>query len=278
MIPVDETVTAIRKHVAEWRSQGETVALVPTMGSLHEGHMALIEMALEHARRVVVSIFVNPTQFGAGEDFSSYPRDLDGDLRKLSLVADRVFVPTVSEMYPPGHATTISVGGPAEELEGAFRPHHFAGVATIVSKLLLAVGPDFAVFGEKDYQQLLVVRRLAADLRLPGEILACAISRDPDGLARSSRNAYLTADERRTAPRLYQAITTAAEAIRNGSLAAMAVEEAHQALLGAGFDVDYLELRNAETLKPVANQDAEPMRILVAARLGRTRLIDNLPV
>lgn len=278
MIPVDETVTAIRKHVADWRAEGETIALVPTMGSLHEGHMALVDLALEHARRVVVSIFVNPTQFGVGEDFSSYPRDLGGDLRKLSLVADRVFAPTVHEMYPPGYATTVSVGGPAEELEGAFRPQHFAGVATIVSKLLLAVGPDFAVFGEKDYQQLLVVRRLAADLRLPGEIIACPTSREPDGLARSSRNVYLTAEERQVAPRLHQAIETAAEAIHNGSLAATAVEEAHQALLGAGFDVDYVELRNAETLKPVADQDTEPMRLLAAARLGRTRLIDNVPV
>jgi pantoate--beta-alanine ligase len=278
MIPVDETVTAIRNQVADWRAAGESVALVPTMGALHGGHMALVEMALEHARRIVVSIFVNPTQFGANEDFSTYPRDLEGDLRKLSLVADRVFAPSSAEMYPAGFATTVSVGGPAEGLESDFRPEHFAGVATIVTKLLLAVMPDVAVFGEKDYQQIVVIRRLAADLRIPIEILACPILREEDGLALSSRNAYLSAEERQIAPQLHRRLETAAEAIRGGSLAGVAIEEARQGLLEDGFDVDYVALRDAETLAEISDQGSEAMRILAAARLGLTRLIDNVPV
>ncbi len=278
MIPVDETVTAIRQRAADWRRVGETIALVPTMGALHAGHLALAEAARGRADRVVVSIFVNPTQFGANEDFSAYPRDLDGDLGKLSPAADAVFAPGKDEMYPAGFATTVSVAGPAIGLESDFRPTHFAGVATVVAKLLLAVGPDAALFGEKDYQQLLVVKRLVADLRLPVEIVGHPTVREADGLALSSRNAYLSAGERRLAPQLHQHIAAAAAAIRRGELAATAIEEARAGLMAAGFDVDYVALRDAETLAEVTDRASETMRILVAARLGRTRLIDNVPL
>jgi pantoate--beta-alanine ligase len=257
---------------------GSRIALVPTMGALHAGHLALVEQAKRLAERVVVSIFVNPTQFAAGEDFPSYPRDLDGDLTRLANLADSVFAPAVDEIYPRGFATSIRIGGPAAGLETDFRPDHFAGVATIVAKLLVAVGPDVAVFGEKDYQQLLVVRRLVADLGLPVAVAAGPIVREEDGLAMSSRNVYLGADERAVAPQLHVAIEHAAAAIAGGELAMTAIEEAREALRRAGFDLDYLELRDAETLAPVTDQTTEPMRILVAARLGRTRLIDNVAV
>lgn len=275
---IENTVDDIRHRVTEWHLAGASVALVPTMGALHRGHLALIEQARQRADRVVVSVFVNPAQFAVGEDFPSYPRDLDGDVTKLSHLADAVFAPATDEMYPDGYATTVSLAGPAEGLETNFRPGFFAGVATVVTKLLLAVGPDTAIFGEKDYQQLLVIRRLVADLRLPVEIRSHPIEREEDGLALSSRNAYLTADERAVAPRLYQALEAAATAIHDGDLASTTLEEARETVRTAGFDVDYIELRDAETLAPVSDHATEPMRILAAARLGHTRLIDNVPV
>jgi pantoate--beta-alanine ligase len=278
MPPLDQTIDAVRNRTAAWRTAGSRIALVPTMGALHAGHIALVEQAKEFAERVVVSIFVNPTQFAASEDFPSYPRNLDGDLARLGDLADSVFAPSVEEMYPSGFATSIRMGGPADGLETDFRPDFFAGVATIVAKLLLAVAPDVAMFGEKDYQQLLVVQRLVSDLGLPVEIASIPIVREEDGLALSSRNVYLSHGERAVAPQLHAAIEHAAAAIAGGELAMTAMEEAREALRRAGFDLDYLELRDAATLAPVTRQATEPMRILVAARLGRTRLIDNVPV
>jgi len=278
MPPVDQTIETIRSRTAAWRGAGARVALVPTMGALHAGHLGLVEEARRLADRTVVSIFVNPAQFAAGEDFPSYPRDLEGDLEKLDGLADAVFAPAVEEIYPDGFATGIRMGGPALGLETDFRPDFFTGVATIVTKLLIAVGPDIAVFGEKDYQQLLVVRRLIADLGLPVEIASAPVIRDEDGLALSSRNAYLGPKERAVAPRLHRTLAAAAAAIAGGELAMTALEEARQQLRTAGFDVDYLELRDAATLAPVADQTSAPMRLLAAARLGRTRLIDNVAV
>jgi pantoate--beta-alanine ligase len=273
------TVKAIRRATAGWRGAGETVALVPTMGALHEGHLALVRLARKRADQVVVSIFVNPTQFAPNEDFSAYPRPLRDDVRKLAGLADLVFVPSVDEMYPEGSATTVSLAGPAAVgLEDRFRPTHFQGVATVVAKLFVQVMPDVAIFGEKDFQQLKVVTRMARDLHLPVRILGGATVREPDGLALSSRNRYLSADERAEAPRLYRALQDCAAAIRAGTGVAAAVAEARTALAWAGFAVDYVEARHAETLAPLGAVAAEPIRLLAAARLGRTRLIDNIPV
>ena len=275
---LDHTIEGIRGHTGAWRASGQKVALVPTMGALHAGHLALVNEARRHADRTVVSIFVNPAQFAVNEDFPSYPRDLNGDLSKLTDLADVVFAPEIPEMYPEGFATRIRLGGPATGLESDFRPDFFASVATIVAKLLTAVGPDIAVFGEKDYQQVLVIKRLVADLGLPVEIISSPTIREEDGLALSSRNAYLGEEERAAAPSLYRSLAAAAAAISGGKLAMTAIEEARQTLQAAGFDIDYLELRDAATLVPVADQTKKPMRILAAARLGRTRLIDNVPV
>jgi pantoate--beta-alanine ligase len=270
------TVETLRRVVAGWRGAGERVALVPTMGALHEGHLALVRLAREQAGQVVVSIFVNPTQFAPNEDFSAYPRTLEDDLRKLDGLADLVFTPAVEEMYPEGSATTVLVAGPAAVgLEDRFRPTHFQGVATVVAKLLVQAMPDVAIFGEKDFQQLKVIARMARDLHLPARILGGATVREPDGLALSSRNRYLSPDERATAPRLHQALQGCAAAIRSGIAPAPAAAKARQELSSAGFAIDYVEARHAETLKPVASPEA-PLRLLAAARLGRTRLIDNI--
>lgn len=251
---------------------------MPTMGALHSGHLALVARSREIADRTIVSIFVNPTQFAPGEDYLTYPRTLDADLALLGDTADALFIPDVGEIYPDGFATTVRVAGPAEGLESDFRPGFFAGVATVVAKLLLAVEPDYALFGEKDYQQLLVIRRLVDDLGLPVEIVAAPIVRDEDGLALSSRNAYLSAGERAVAPRLYETLRHAAVSIAAGELAMTALAEARETLRSHGFDVDYVELRDAATLRPVTDQTSEPMRILAAARLGKARLIDNIEV
>jgi pantoate--beta-alanine ligase len=226
-----------------------------------------------------VSIFVNPTQFGPKEDFAAYPRNEAADLASLTaLGVDAVFAPTLEEMYPEGFATTVTVAGPALGLESDARPHFFTGVATVVAKLLLACQPDIAMFGEKDYQQLLVVRRMVADLALPVTIHGHPTVRAPDGLALSSRNAYLSEEERAVAPRLHAVLQTAAAAIRSGAEARAALGAASRALADAGFRVDYVALRNAVTLAAVADPSKEPLRLLAAARLGRTRLIDNIPV
>jgi pantoate--beta-alanine ligase len=252
------------------------IGMVPTMGALHDGHLSLVSQARQLSERVVVSIFVNPTQFAPNEDFDAYPRTLEKDLEKLDGRADIVFTPSAREMYPDGHATTISVAGPCTGLESDFRPHFFAGVATVVAKLLIAAGPDIAMFGEKDYQQLLVVKRLVRDLALPVTILGAPTLREADGLAMSSRNAYLSAGERKIAGRLniilQEAAARAAGDLRGAE--AWAIE----ALWSAGFShVDYVAIRDSETLDHIAALE-RPARILAAVKIGRTRLIDNMPV
>ena len=278
-IAASRTVDALRHTTAEWRRRVQRIALVPTMGALHEGHLALARLGREHADRVVVSIFVNPTQFAPNEDFSAYPRPFDDDLRKLHGLADAVFAPTMEEMYPAGSATAVSLAGPAAVgLEDRFRPTHFQGVATVVAKLLIQAMPDVAIFGEKDYQQLKVVTRMARDLHLPVRVLGGATVREPDGLALSSRNRYLSAHERARAPRLYQALRACADAIHAGANAPAAAAETERALERPGFKVDYVEARHAETLEPIGGLEKGPIRLLAAARLGATRLIDTIPV
>jgi pantoate--beta-alanine ligase len=270
------TVTALRAAL-ETRRSG-SIGMVPTMGALHHGHLSLVKEARKDAETVLVSIFVNPTQFAPTEDFGAYPRTLDQDLAKLSGQADIVFMPSAKEMYPDGFATSITVGGPALGLESDFRPHFFGGVATVVARLLIAAEPDLAVFGEKDYQQLLVVKQLVRDLALPVEIMAAPTLREADGLAMSSRNAYLSAEERQVAGQLNLVLKQAVAAARgNGDL--RAVEGAAvEALWKAGFSqVDYVAIRDAATLDHITNLE-RPARILAAAKIGKTRLIDNMSV
>jgi pantoate--beta-alanine ligase len=270
---------ALRRAVAGLRAAGDRVALVATMGALHSGHIALVAEAKRRARHVVASIFVNPTQFGPNEDLATYPRREAEDAAMLREAGCALlWAPPAEEMYPTGFATTVSVAGVSEGLCGAARPGHFAGVATVVAKLLNQVRPDVALFGEKDYQQLAVIRRMTADLDMGVEIVGVPTMREPDGLALSSRNAYLSAAEREAARALPDALAEAAAAIAAGSPAAPALERARARLAAAGFDpIDYVELRDAVTLAPV-ERVVRPARLLVAARLGRTRLIDNVPV
>jgi pantoate--beta-alanine ligase len=278
-IAVARTVAALREAVAGWRSRQERVGLVPTMGALHRGHLALAGAARRDCRRVVASLFVNPKQFGPREDFTAYPRDEAADLAKFREGGvDLVFAPTVEEMYPDGFVTTVRLGGIGEIVEGAHRPGHFDGVATVVSKLLLQCLPDAAYFGEKDYQQLLVVRRMARDLDIPVRIEGVPTVREPDGLALSSRNVYLSPEERRVAPFLHRLLhdTAAAIVAAPGTITAN-LDNGVAALRQAGFVPDYLDMRDAADLSPMTALD-RPARLLVAARLGRTRLIDNIPV
>ncbi len=273
------TVAALRARVAAFRADGP-VGLVPTMGAIHDGHLALVRAARQSCARVVASVFVNPTQFGPAEDFAAYPRDEAGDAARLAAAGcDALFAPGVAEMYPAGFATTVTVAGLSEGLCGAWRPGHFAGVATIVTKLLNQARPDAAFFGEKDYQQLQVIRRLARDLDIGVEIVGVATARAPDGLALSSRNAYLSAAERAAAPALWRTLREAAGRLADGSArAADEIARAKAALEAAGFDrVDYVAVADAETLEDVEIVD-RPARVLGAAWLGRTRLIDNVPV
>lgn len=265
------TINDLRAEVTQWRAARQSVALVPTMGALHAGHIALVEAALTAADRVIVSIFVNPTQFAPHEDLARYPRDEAGDLTKLAGAgAHLVWMPTVADMYPAGFATRIVVEGAALPLEGAFRPHHFGGVATVVCKLISAATPDAALFGEKDFQQLAVIRQMVRDLALPVVILGVPTVREDDGLALSSRNAYLTPDERYIAPMLYKVISEVARG--------RDPREAAEALIRSGFTkVDYIEVRDAETLAPYVPGSGRPGRVLAAAWLGATRLIDNVP-
>ncbi|MCL5777075.1 pantoate--beta-alanine ligase [Limibaculum sp. FT325] len=275
------TVAELRARVASWRRQGERVALTPTMGALHEGHLSLVRLGQANARRVVATIFVNPTQFGANEDLAAYPRDEAGDAAMLEGAGcDLLFAPPVAEMYPPGFVTRVIVDGLTDVLCGAVRPGHFDGVAQVVTKLLNQAQADVAIFGEKDWQQLAVIRRLAADLDIPTRILGAPILREPDGLAMSSRNRYLTPDERAVAPALHRAIATAAASIAAGADPADATLAARAAVLDAGFaSVDYIEARDAATLRPIDRFDpGRPARIFAAARLGRARLIDNVPI
>ncbi len=274
-LPIVRTVAALRGHLSQWRERRQTIALVPTMGSLHEGHLSLVRTARRQADKVVASVFVNPRQFGPKEDFAAYPRDEVADARALaSERCDLLYAPTGDEMYPPGFSTSVSVDGITEVLCGAARPGHFGGVATVVTKLLTQVSPDVAIFGEKDYQQLLVIRRLARDLDLRVDILGAPTGRAADGLALSSRNAYLTAVQRAQAPAMHRALQAAASALK-------AVEaEGKAALEKAGFErVDYFEVRGADDLQRRGPGAAEgPSRVFAAAWLGKTRLIDNVAV
>jgi len=277
-ITTSRTVADLRAHVAPWRKAGKSIALVPTMGALHAGHLSLVTLAKSKADRVVVSIFVNPIQFGPREDFSTYPRNEAGDIEKLRAAgADLVFAPNTAEMYPAGFSTKVSIGDLTEDLCGANRPNHFDGVATVVTKLLLQCAPDMAIFGEKDYQQLLVIKHLVRDLNVPVEILGGEIVREKDGLALSSRNAYLSPAERKTAPLLHQTISEVAAALARGEGADAACVAGRFKLEAAGFRVDYIAVRDPDTLKPLSGP-VKHARVLAAAYLGKTRLIDNVPV
>jgi len=278
-LAIVRAVADLRTRVAGWRAGGERVALVPTMGALHEGHLSLVATARRRPARVVVSLFVNPAQFAPGEDFAAYPRDEAADAARLAAAGcDLLYAPPTLAIYPPGFATTVSVGRVTDGLESAARPGHFGGVATVVAKLLIQAGPDVAVFGEKDWQQLMVIRRLARDLDLPVEIAGEPTVRAPDGLALSSRNAYLTAAERAIAPALHQALARAAEAIGKGAAVAGVEAKGRGDLERAGFAaIDYFAVRAADDLRPLGPGPAgAPARILAAARLGRARLIDNV--
>jgi pantoate--beta-alanine ligase len=279
-VPVALSVPALRERIKDFRSKGERIALVPTMGALHDGHLSLVTEARRHAARVVVTIFVNPAQFGPSEDFAKYPRTLPWDLEKLASVeADLCFAPTLEAVYPPGFSTRIEVDGPARaELEDRFRPTHFCGVATVVAKLLNQAQADVAVFGEKDYQQLLVIERLARDLDIATEIFGAPTLREVDGLAMSSRNVYLSKGERATAPALHRVLNEAARKIGAGEAIEATLARASAELTEAGFVVEYLEARHAKTLARIVGRRDGPIRLLAAARLGATRLIDNLAV
>ncbi|MGH6979706.1 MAG: pantoate--beta-alanine ligase [Stellaceae bacterium] len=270
------SIAALRREVAAWRKRGDSVALVPTMGALHAGHMALVSRARRLAKRTVVSLFVNPTQFGPHEDFAKYPRDEAADRAKLREAGiDLLFAPPIAEIYPDGFTTVVNVSGLADALDGIHRPGHFAGVATVVAKLLIEAQADFACFGEKDYQQLQIIKRLAADLDIPTKIVGVPTVRERDGLALSSRNAYLSSDERALAPTLHRVLIETGERIQDGMSIDDAVARGTVDLTMSGFGgVDYLAVCDAETLAPLDRLD-RPARILVAAELGRARLIDN---
>jgi pantoate--beta-alanine ligase len=274
------TVPVLRRALDSLRSRKATVALVPTMGALHDGHVSLVRQAKRRAKRVVVSIFVNPAQFAPHEDFGSYPRTWKEDLKKLTAEGvDVVWYPDVKTMYPDGFATRIVPEGPATVgLEDRFRPHFFGGVATVVGKLFTQVRPDFAMFGEKDFQQLRVVTRMANDLDLGVKVIGCKTVRERDGLAMSSRNVYLAADERRVATELFRAMKDSAKRLKAGEEIEVAMAAGSAIITAAGFELDYFELRHADTLAPVSSLDDGPLRILVAAKIGATRLIDNIAV
>jgi len=277
---ITRTVNTLDRAVAACRAGGGTLALVPTMGALHAGHLALVEEARRRADRVAVSIFVNPAQFAPGEDFESYPRTFDADVDILGQAGvDLVWTPPREVMYPDGFATAVTVRGPAAAgLEDRFRPQFFTGVATVVAKLFAQVRPDFAMFGEKDYQQLRTVTRMAEDLDLKVAVVGVATVREADGLALSSRNVYLTPAERAAAPVLHRTLRDSAARIAAGERIAVVMNEGSLAIEQAGFAIDYFEARNADTLARAETAAAGPLRLLVAARIGRTRLIDNIAV
>jgi pantoate--beta-alanine ligase len=275
------TIAAVREHVRRWRRAGLKVAFVPTMGNLHAGHVSLIEAARRHGERFVASIFVNPMQFGPNEDFAHYPRTPEDDARMLAAAGcSLMFMPEVGEIYPHGseRATRVEVPGLSRILEGEFRPGHLEGVSTVVAKLFHIVEPDVAVFGAKDFQQLTVIRRMVAELCMPVEIVAAPTVRDEDGLAMSSRNQYLTASERALAPKIYATLEAAAQRLRSGDADYTSIERAgFLALESAGFRPDYFSVRQAADLSHPA-PGAHELVVLVAARLGRARLIDNVQV
>jgi pantoate--beta-alanine ligase len=272
-------VEQMREALRPWRNAQERIALVPTMGALHAGHISLTHLARQKAARCVVSIFVNPTQFAPQEDFSKYPRTFEADLAKLAAAGvDGVYAPTPDVMYPQGFATTVSLAGPAVAgLEDRFRPTHFAGVATVVAKLFTQAMPDVAVFGEKDFQQLAVIRRMTRDLDLAVEVVGAPTIRESDGLAMSSRNVYLDTEERAIAPLLHKTMQNCAARLAAGGDVEQSLADASKILNEAGFAIDYLELRDAASLA-AADLTQGPARMLVAAKLGKTRLIDNIPV
>jgi pantoate--beta-alanine ligase len=274
------TVPALRRAMEGLRARKATTALVPTMGALHDGHVSLVRLAKRRAKKVIVSIFVNPAQFAPTEDFGSYPRTWKADLAKLAAEeVDLIWNPDVRNMYPDGFATRILPEGPAMVgLEDRFRPHFFGGVATVVGKLFTQVRPDFAIFGEKDFQQLRVVTRMAEDLDLGVKVIGSKTVRERDGLAMSSRNVYLSPDQRRVAPELYRALKQSAQRLRAGDDLETAMAGGAALVAAAGFALDYFEVRHARTLAPIASGKDGPLRILVAARLGTTRLIDNIAV
>lgn len=278
-LEIVRTVDDLRARIDGWRRQGDSVGLVPTMGALHDGHISLVRMSVGETDRTCATLFVNPKQFNPNEDLATYPRDEAGDLAKLEAAgACLLFAPAVEEMYPAGFTTQVSVPGIGDELEGAHRPGFFTGVATVVAKLLLQALPDAAFFGEKDYQQLMVIRRMVSDLNIPVAVRGAATIREADGLAMSSRNAYLTPGERSIAPLLHRTISAVAEAVRGGADPIERSAWARGELLAGGFlKVDYVEVRNAETFAPVESA-GEPARVLAAALLGRARLIDNVAV
>jgi len=279
-VDVARTIADLRTRIALWRKAEERVGLVPTMGALHQGHTALVQAARVESQRVVVSIFVNPKQFAPSEDLGSYPRREAADLDMLrAATVDLVFIPPVAEIYPSDFATTVRVSGLTEGLCGAHREGHFDGVATVVAKLLIQSLPDLAYFGEKDYQQLVVVRRLARDLDIPVRIVGVPTVREADGLALSSRNVYLSPAERHIAPELAKVLRgVAAVLAQEPTAVGRELARGWARLTEAGFAVEYLEIREAETLAPVATEITAPARVFAAVRLGRTRLIDNIPI
>ena len=274
------TIPALRRALDGLRARKASIALVPTMGALHDGHVSLVRLAKRRARRVVVSIFVNPTQFAPSEDFGSYPRTWKADVAKLAAEdVDLIWNPDVKTMYPDGFATRILTEGPATAgLEDRFRPHFFGGVTTVVGKLFTQCRPDFAIFGEKDFQQLRVVTRMAGDLDLGVKVIGSKTVRERDGLAMSSRNVYLSPEERRAAPVLFRAMKESARRLRAGDGLQAATAGGIELVTSAGFIVDYFEVRHAKTLASVTSVDDGPLRILVAAKIGTTRLIDNMAV
>ena len=279
-VAVATTLAPLRAVLDPWRNAGARIALVPTMGALHDGHLALVRQGAANADKVVVSIFVNPAQFAPHEDFGRYPRTFDTDRQKLEIAGDvdLIYAPDGNEIYPSGFATKISLDGPAMGLETDFRPHFFSGVATVVTKLFVQCRPNFATFGEKDYQQLLVVKRLSRDLDLGVEILPVPTVRESDGLALSSRNAYLSPDQRKVAAHLNRVLLKVGERAKAGVPIAQAEGEGAAALIGAGFErVDYVAIRDAETLVQIRSVE-KPARVLAAARIGSVRLIDNRAV
>jgi pantoate--beta-alanine ligase len=277
---VVRTVPALRGAMELYRKRSDNVALVPTMGALHRGHLALVRLARKRARRVVVSIFVNPTQFAPNEDFGSYPRRFADDIAALKAEkVEMVWAPSAAVMYPEGFATRIDPAGAAKAgLEDKFRPHFFGGVATVVTKLFTQVQPDFALFGQKDYQQLRVVTQMAKDLDLSVKIVGAPTVREKDGLALSSRNVYLSADERAAAPLLHRVLKTSAGRIKRGDAIERVLDEGREEIAASGFALDYLEARHALTLAPIIARKDGPIRLLVAARISKTRLIDNIGV
>jgi pantoate--beta-alanine ligase len=279
-LKVVRTVPSLRRTLELYRKAGDRIALVPTMGALHRGHMALVHDARRRAQRVVVSIFVNPAQFAPHEDFASYPRSFATDTKVLGEAkVDLVWAPPVEVMYPDGFATRLAPEGTAKAgLEDEFRPHFFGGVATVVAKLFTQVSPDFALFGQKDYQQLRVITQMAKDLDLPLKVIGVPTVREPDGLALSSRNVYLSTAERAAAPMLHRVLKGCATRIKNGEKIDRVLNVGRIEIDVAGFALDYLEARHAVTLAPIASLQDGPVRLLVAARLGKTRLIDNIAV